>query len=70
MAKFAKLPDLEELRLRGVCGLVLPSFSFSGGLEELSSLKKLKKLVSALSKLQVTWMISTSGRQDRIYCFV
>ena len=46
LGKFANLKEIEKLRLRGVCGLVLPAFSFSGGLAELSSLTTLRTLVS------------------------
>ena len=45
IAKFAHLKQLELLKLRGVCGLLMPEFSFSGGLSELCDLKALKTLV-------------------------
>ena len=45
IGKFSCLKELKMLKLRGVCGLALPSFSFSGGLSEIGSLTKLKTLV-------------------------
>ncbi len=45
LAKFSRLDKLTSLSLRGACGLVLPTFSFSGGLVELASLTNLKTLV-------------------------
>ncbi|XP_062595488.1 uncharacterized protein LOC134256839 [Saccostrea cucullata] len=44
IGKFSSLPNLTELKLRGVVGLALPSFTLSGGLDDLSSLKHLRKL--------------------------
>ncbi|XP_061172726.1 uncharacterized protein LOC133182036 [Saccostrea echinata] len=44
IGKFSSLPNLSELKLRGVVGLALPSFTLSGGLDDLSSLKQLRKL--------------------------
>ncbi|XP_074661818.1 uncharacterized protein LOC141914494 [Tubulanus polymorphus] len=44
MGKFSQLVHLEELRLRGICGLVLPAFSVSAGMTRLSALKQLRKL--------------------------
>ena len=48
LGKFAKLTELQVLKLRGVVGLVQPAFSFSGGLSELSQLNKLHTLVGGL----------------------
>lgn len=45
IGKFSCLPGLRELKLRGVAGLAMPSFTLSGGLDELASLKHLRKLV-------------------------
>lgn len=42
----AVLEKLVHLELRGLNGLVLPAFSFTGGLTELSRLTQLKHLVS------------------------
>ncbi|XP_041352604.1 uncharacterized protein LOC121371051 [Gigantopelta aegis] len=44
MGKFAALKQLKELKLRGIGGLTLPTFSFSGGLTELGSLEHLVSL--------------------------
>lgn len=44
IGKFSSLPHLTELKLRGVAGLAMPSFTLSGGLDDLSSLTQLKKL--------------------------
>lgn len=49
LGKFAKLTELEVLKLRGFVGLVQPAFSFTGGLTELSNLTKLHTLVSPVS---------------------
>lgn len=48
IGKFSSLPQLTELKLRGVAGLAMPSYTLSGGLDDLSSLTQLKKLVSRL----------------------
>ncbi len=45
MGKFANCKGLRELRLRGMCGLIMPAFSFSGGLPELAVLTNIKILV-------------------------
>ena len=45
LGKFAKLAELQVLKLRGVVGLVQPAFSFSGGLSQLSNLSNLHTLV-------------------------
>ncbi|CAC5357272.1 unnamed protein product [Mytilus coruscus] len=44
IGKFSSLADLKVLKLRGISGLALPAFSFSGGISELKSLKHLQKL--------------------------
>nr|KAG5703525.1 hypothetical protein BaRGS_020159 [Batillaria attramentaria] len=44
VGKFASLSKLQELRLRGVSGLALPTFTFSGKLTELTSLQHLHTL--------------------------
>ncbi|XP_060077099.1 uncharacterized protein LOC132556682 [Ylistrum balloti] len=44
VGKFSALTQLRELRLRGVAGLLLPSFSFSGGLAQLGTMKNLTTL--------------------------
>ncbi|XP_063428467.1 uncharacterized protein LOC134711645 isoform X2 [Mytilus trossulus] len=44
IGKFSSLSDLKLLKLRGISGLALPAFSFSGGISELKSLKHLQKL--------------------------
>ncbi|CAG2212856.1 unnamed protein product [Mytilus edulis] len=44
IGKFSSLSDLKVLKLRGISGLALPAFSFSGGISELKSLKHLQKL--------------------------
>lgn len=48
IGKFSSLHHLTELKLRGVVGLAMPSYTLSGGLDDLSSLTQLKKLVSRL----------------------
>lgn len=48
IGKFSSLPHLMELKLRGVAGLAMPSYTLSGGLDDLSSLTQLKRLVSRL----------------------
>lgn len=40
------MKKLQVLKFRGVCGIVLPAFSFNGGLPALGSLTALKTLVS------------------------
>ncbi|XP_033733771.1 uncharacterized protein LOC117322915 [Pecten maximus] len=44
LGKFSALTQLRELRLRGVAGLLLPSFSFSGGMAQLGTMKNLTTL--------------------------
>ncbi|XP_013394337.1 uncharacterized protein LOC106161834 isoform X2 [Lingula anatina] len=44
LGKFIQLANLQELRLRGLCGLVLPAFAFSGGLADFGKLKNLRIL--------------------------
>ncbi|PVD26670.1 hypothetical protein C0Q70_14348 [Pomacea canaliculata] len=44
VGKFGSLVHLRELRLRGVLGLVLPTFTFNGSLSELAHLKHLHSL--------------------------
>lgn len=44
IGKFSQLTKLQELRLRGVASLLLPSFSFSGGIDQLGCLKNLTTL--------------------------
>lgn len=48
IGKFSSLLQLTELKLRGVAGLAMPSYTLSGGFDDLSSLTQLKKLVSRL----------------------
>ncbi|XP_052767492.1 uncharacterized protein LOC128208143 isoform X2 [Mya arenaria] len=44
VSKFSSMMGLEELRVRGKGGIILPSFSFSGGLSDLGILRKLTVL--------------------------
>ena len=44
LGKFSSCPGLECLKLRGVGGLTLPAYCFSGGLSELGNLTKLQTL--------------------------
>lgn len=55
IGKFSSLPQLTELKLRGVAGLAMPSYTLSGGLDDLSSLTQLKKLsLTTLAKVEET----------------
>ena len=49
MAGLACLTKLQELRLRGVSGLALPTFTFNGSLSELARLSHLHTLVNFYS---------------------
>ena len=49
VGKLACLTELQELRLRGVSGLALPTFTFSGNLSELAQLSHLHTLVNISS---------------------
>lgn len=51
LAKFSNLHQLESLKLRGVSGISLPVYSNPHELQNLSTLIKLKNLVSALEML-------------------
>ncbi|CAH1262307.1 Hypp2538 [Branchiostoma lanceolatum] len=48
--KFCSMKNLQQLQLKGVCGIRLPTFSFSRGLNELSKLTNLRVL--SLTTLQ------------------
>lgn len=60
VGKLACLTELQELRLRGVSGLALPTFTFSGNLSELAQLSHLHTLVnissSSLLFLLLVWL--------------
>lgn len=62
--KLAQLTTLKRLQLRAACGgLTLPSFAFSGGLEALSNLKDLTKLVTLSTQpvhVQAYWSFHRS----------
>ena len=46
IGKFSKLVKLKELKVRNTNGLIIPPFSFSGGLPSLEALTNIKSLVN------------------------
>ncbi|KAL3874957.1 hypothetical protein ACJMK2_037905 [Sinanodonta woodiana] len=60
IGKFSLLNNLRELRLRGTAGIMMPSFSFTGGLGDLK----------LLTQLQVVSLTSLKGLLDSEWSFL